>query len=153
MARRLGRSGLARFAFVLSIVWSGVALAQANYADALTRLSAAWENLYIEGDAQSVGALYTDDAIYVTSTGTIAEGREQIAGLVHGLRDAGFATIEFERHKTRVMGDVAYAFGHWALIHTEGMVLEGYYTNVYVRTDDGWMFDHTGSSAIEPEEE
>ena len=153
MARRLIGSGLVRFTFVLCIALAGVALAQANDEDAIVELGETWEMRYNDGDTRGVGALYTEDALYVTSTGTVVEGPDQIAGLLQAFIDAGFETTGLELDKLRVLGDVAYGFGRWVLTHTEGPTIEGHFTLVVVRTADGWRYDHNANSAIEAAEE
>lgn len=138
-------------AFVLCFACLGTAFGQLDD-EAIVALGEAWETRYNEGDVQGIGSMYTNDALYATSSGMVVEGPEQIANLLQGFIDAGFETVTLERRKLRVVGDMAYDFGRWVLTHTEGMTIEGYYVSVLVRTADGWMYDHNGNSLIEPEE-
>lgn len=152
--RMRSHSALTRpvLAAVLLLALAGTALAQTSDEDAIRAIGSAFEDAFAAGDVEAIGALYVDDALYIAASGTMAEGPDGVAGLTAAYRDADFVAMDLESMKVQVSGDMAFSTGSWTLTHASDTTVSGYYTNVYVRTDDGWRIAHTGGTPEEEEE-
>ncbi|MEX2500982.1 MAG: nuclear transport factor 2 family protein [Trueperaceae bacterium] len=148
------RTGV-RLAGVIALVAflvAGVAWAQTPDHDAILAIGPAFEDAFAEGDVEALGAMYVEDALYIASGGTVLEGPEGVVGLFTAFREADFVAIDLESMKVQVSGDMAFSAGAWTLTHASGTTMSGYYTNAYVRTDDGWRIAHTGGTEKVEEE-
>jgi uncharacterized protein (TIGR02246 family) len=105
-------------------------------------LREAWER----GDGAAYGSLFTDDARYVSPTGTRTVGREQIAASHQQIFDSFFAGARLGSSFPFELQPVAPGL---VLIHASGAVLfpgeheqavapNGLLTMVALVTDDGW---------------
>lgn len=139
-------------ASVVALLTASAAWAQTPDHDAILAIGPAFEDAVAAGDVETLGAFYVEDALYIASDGTIVEGPEGVAGLYTAYREAGFVAMDLESMKVQVSGDMAFSSGAWTLTHTSDMTMSGYYTNAYVRTDDGWRIAHTGGTPQVEEE-
>lgn len=85
-----------------------------------------FSDAYLRLDANAVGALYTEDALYLEPGGDIVRGRaaivEGFADFFRSVRERGReARIFFESVDRRVSGPVAYDVGYYDLLsHLSG---------------------------------
>jgi uncharacterized protein (TIGR02246 family) len=108
----------------------------------LLQMGEAWER----GDGAAYGSVFTDDARYVSATGTRTVGREQIAASHQQIFDSFFAGTRLGSSFPVELQPLATGL---VLIHASGAVLfagepeqavaaNGLLTMVAVATDDGW---------------
>lgn len=108
----------------------------------LLRMREAWER----GDGAAYGSVFTEDARYVSATGTRTVGREQISASHQQIFDSFFAGTRLSSSFPFELQPVAPGL---ILIHASGAVLfsgereqtvapNGLLTIVAVATDDGW---------------
>ncbi|HEX6064449.1 MAG TPA: SgcJ/EcaC family oxidoreductase [Longimicrobiales bacterium] len=79
---------------------------------AVGELRNAWIAASERDDAASVAAMYTEDAIFMTSDGATLNGRAEIeAGLAESFKAGSGLTVTEESAETS--GDVVYSTGEW----------------------------------------
>ncbi len=91
------------------------------------------------GDAKAVGALFTEDADQLTSSGEWRTGREEIVRgtLASTERTGGTRTIAIERVRFPAAG-VAIADGRYDLTDAQGTARRMWTSFVFVRHDGEW---------------
>jgi uncharacterized protein (TIGR02246 family) len=112
----------------------------------------AWDR----GDGAAYGSAFTDDARYVTASGTRSVGREQIAASHQQIFDSFFAGTRLHSLYPTEFQPVAPGV---VLVHTSGAVLfpgereesvapKGLLTMVAVDSDDGWKIASFANTPI-----
>lgn len=68
--------------------------------------------------------------------------------------DAEMGELEFSQLDVVYLGDEhALGRGHWHLTFSDGSTSEGWFTLVFVETDDGWRILHDHTSSLDSETE
>ncbi len=105
-----------------------------------------------EGDAETLDALYADNAILVNPAAEPLDGRAAIDSLHrHEMSRPGYV-VDWESIRVEVAesGDLGYDFGRWSARSESDPESsdQGYYVNVYRRVDGVWrtVVEVNGSS-------
>src|SRR5438552_3931373 len=77
-----------------------------------------WQDAYNRKDAATIGALYSEDALWVLP-GSLAMGRDAIQKHLEGDFKAGLYDIRIHEIEEHVVGDAAWLIGEWD-VHTPG---------------------------------
>lgn len=153
---------------IVAIGVAGLLLAACGREQSEEEISQAMDAVYArfsEGyatlDANVVGSLYTDDALYLAPEGDIDRGRADIAAGFHEfferLRQQGRAArISFSSVDRGADDDVAYDIGYYELVTVAGRDTvgrsRGKFATVWKRGDDGaWRIHADSYSSVPPE--
>jgi len=136
---------------VTTIVFTALATGQAALADeaedtaALRALDQAYATEWLEGDADGVMALFTEDATLVPHHGDAPiKGHEAIRNFWFNPGYAPTIVPEWTRESAEIFisGDVGVVRGRarlvWEYEGTRTTIPEGNYVMIAVRQDDGW---------------
>lgn len=146
--------------FIAAACVAVVAVAPAAAQESAKALQDAFVAAVVAEDADALAALYTEDADSYPPDGTFARGRAAIAAswaAFFGAYD-GF-TLTLEPQGDRALGENAVAaWGLWTMSATpveggEPVVWRGRYSDVSIKTAEGWRYfiDHASMSAPETE--
>ena len=118
-------------------------------------LAAAFCAAVIDEDIEALAALYTDDADSYGPGGDVAKGRDAIAAGWTPFFDVfEELTCELTEAGALIEDDMAAVWGLWVMTGAptgggDTIVMEGRYTDVLVKKNDGWRYrvDHASMAA------
>jgi uncharacterized protein (TIGR02246 family) len=107
-----------------------------------------WAAAFGRGDGQAIGALYTQDALFIGGVGGVHFGPEGVAGYFSA--HPGKADIRFSDIVTRPQGDAAVVVAMTGTITPSGGEGRDFrFLQLHVRTADGWRIAaHHGSHSL-----
>lgn len=105
-----------------------------------------------EGDAETLDALYAENAVLVNPGAEPLDGSAAIDSLHRYEMSRPGYVVDWESIRVEVAesGDLGYDFGRWSTRSADGSVEErGYYVNVFRKVDGTWrtVVELNGSSA------
>jgi uncharacterized protein (TIGR02246 family) len=112
-----------------------------------------------DGDADSLAALFTDDAVYEPADDPTCEGHDQIADYFDDLLHDAPATAEFDVRETKVIGDWAFMRINVTLTETDpetGEEMQTQERHLWVlrrQKDGGWKIARLITNVVEPDDE
>jgi ketosteroid isomerase-like protein len=106
-------------------------------------LRTAFASAYSVGNAEAVGALYTDDAVSQTNMQPTATGRAAIIESLAGTFARYHVRLDIRPDETHTLGNTGWERGRYAMTlrpKRDGtpMSIDGRYMIVVERTTDGW---------------
>lgn len=128
--------------------------------DSADALADAFVAAVVAEDAEALAALYTEDADSYGPDGGVTHGRAEIAASWSPLFEAyDDFEVTLDKKGERAFGkDSHAAWGLWAMTMTpvaggERETMTGRYSDVSIKTRDGWRYivDHASPLAAEPE--
>jgi uncharacterized protein (TIGR02246 family) len=128
-----------------ALVAAGLALAAPAAAQSLEEevaaAYAAWDAAFNAGDAEAVGAAYTEDALFLPATHAVIEGPEGVAGFFGPLFGMGVTGHKLELIEAIDTGDTVVAAARWSAAGKDASGADqpwaGIATHVFERQDDG----------------
>jgi len=107
-------------------------------------VSLAWKNAYNGGDAASVAALYTDDAVLSAPGEPAVRGKGAIsdyfAGKVAQFRESGFTVVDAPLGEVKMSGDLAWQWQTYKVTNASGTVVDsGKLVTLFERKDGKWL--------------
>jgi len=154
MRTRRKTSGLA-FGAILLTLSAQAADAQGSAVEAeILAAGKAWLAALDRGDADAMDRMETDDFVFAQD-GRLANKPEQIASIRNGRAPAVAPSRSVTVNSLSVQGDVAVMTGT-RTVGTGGLSIDAAFTEVWVRTTDGWSIKaahySTGGSWPDPAE-
>ena len=101
------------FGLVLSIQGSAYA---ASPQEVVEKTRADYVAAFNAGDAAGVAGLYTEEAVYMPSTGERVEGRDAIKRYIEAGIKAGQSGLSVQPAETRQIGDAIYETGTYSMM-------------------------------------
>ena len=107
-------------------------------------VSVAWKNAYNGGDAASVAALYTDDAVLSAPGEPAVRGRVAISDYfvakVAQFRDSGLTVVDAPLGDVKMSGDLAWQWQTYKVTNASGAVVDsGKLVTLFERKDGKWL--------------
>lgn len=105
-----------------------------------------WINAYNAGDADTIAALYTNDAIVAAPNRPAAVGREAIRAMVaadiEGAKAYGLS-LQISHGASGVSGDLGWDSGSFSVVDAGGAAIDsGNYLAVWRKTEGKWLMIH-----------
>ena len=102
--------------------------------------TAEWANAFNAGDAATLAAMYSEDAVIYPPGMPPVQGRAGVQEVFQGYIDTG-ASGDLHGQETFIEGDLAYKVGHYSLKNADGSPMdEGSYLEVWRKIDGQWWF-------------
>ena len=98
--------------FILAV--ATISVARADPAADVTAAYAAWDKAFNSGDAKTVCALYTDDAIFLPATHDVIKGPEGVDKFFAGLFGMGVKGHKLELIDASGDGNIVYGTAKWS---------------------------------------
>ena len=113
---------------------------------ALRAGTASWISSYNAGDADTIVALYTDDAMVAAPNRPASVGHEAIRAMVvadiAGAKANGLS-LQINQGGTGVSGDLGWDSGSWSIVDAGGTALDsGNYLAVWRKAEGKWLMIH-----------
>jgi uncharacterized protein (TIGR02246 family) len=107
-------------------------------------VSVAWKNAYNGGDAASVAALYTDDAVLSAPGEPAVRGKAAISDYfvakVTQFRKSGFTVVDAPLGDVKMSGDLAWQWQTYKVTDASGAVVDsGKLVTLFERKDGKWL--------------
>lgn len=111
---------------------------------AIREISTTWFTAYNAGDADSVAALYAEDAVLNVPGAAPARGhaaiREALAKDIAGSKGGGFTLTQAPTSEIGVSGDLAWEWNTFKVTDKSGAAVDaGKYVTVYGRKNGKWL--------------
>ena len=108
--------------------------------------TASWISAYNAGDADTIVALYTDDAIVAAPNRLASVGREAIRAMVaadiEGAKANGLA-LQISHGASGVSGDLGWDSGSFSVVDAGGAAIDsGSYLAVWRKVEGRWLIVH-----------
>ncbi len=101
----------------------------------------AWDAAFNAGDADAVGAAYTEDAIFLPATHDVIEGPAGVSEFFKGIFGMGVTGHKLELIEAGEEGDLIFAAARWSAAGKDASGVDqpwgGIATHVFERQDDG----------------
>jgi uncharacterized protein (TIGR02246 family) len=111
-----------------------------------------WQERFNAGDAEGVAELYTEDAVFYDSDGSVYEGRDAIQEAIQEFIDAGFRDASLEPIEVEVLNDTAYQILRYSVQDDEGETVEGYNLSILKHENGEWLIHRDFANFVMPEE-
>jgi uncharacterized protein (TIGR02246 family) len=107
-------------------------------------VSVAWKNAYNGGDAASVAALYTEDAVLSAPGEPAVRGKAAISDYfvakVTQFRDSGFTVVDAPLGDVKMSGDLAWQWQTYKVTNASGAVVDsGKLVTLFERKEGKWL--------------
>ncbi len=112
---------------------------KAKVTEEILRMERARTDAILAADGVAMGKIFSDDLVYIHSSGRLDTKTSYIDGLVSG--KSSYKAFAFSNVKVRAYGDCAVVSGD-AIIDATKSRLDLRFTNVWVRSDGVWRNVH-----------
>ncbi len=108
--------------------------------EAVRTASAHFPEVYAQGDAAAVAALYTEDGMVMAPNSAVLTGDADIAAFWQGAMDAGVTELEIVAEELEVVGDTAIERGNAQLFLADGTSVDTIkYILIWKEQDGEWL--------------
>jgi uncharacterized protein (TIGR02246 family) len=103
--------------------------------------AAKWVSAYNAGDAQSIGAMFQDDGIFLPALTVQLKGREEIENALAARMRTGWTKETASINEAHALGDIIWVTGEYMVSGSgkmSGRQFGGFFSEVLVKDGDNW---------------
>ncbi len=129
-----------RYLPLLCLLLVGCAVPPHDVTTALEPINQSFETAFTAGDAATLGAFYTEDAMTLPPNEEIASGRAAIEAHFQAGFAEGLVSLDLETTEALAVGDYAFEVGRFTVSSPAGETLDqGKYVVIWHRVGGNWL--------------